>query len=214
MRGRCVPNPSITRGFMVDAQAFDDALSSIFAVPDPFAPELAVGVGRAALLYPTDYRFPPELIPALSEVSQRHGEAELYIAFSEVEVASSLRDNGFGPVRSIQFPLTFDPYLQLVEDPLQDAHVNGNATWAALFSNDEFGVIAGAEAFLADLETRLLATFEAQAIAFLRGRKEDHERFGFGIEWIPPVISTLFGPEHGSRLLAATGLETEPRSET
>ena len=199
---------------MVEVQAFDDALGSIFAMPDPFAPELAVGVGRAALLYPIDYRFPRELIPALSEVSQRHGEAELYVAFSEVEVTSGLRDNGFGPASSIQFPLTFDRYLQLVEDPLQNAHVTGNATWAALFSSDEFGVIAGAEAFLADLETRLPATFEAQAIAFLRDRNDDHERFGFGIEWIPPVISTLFGPEHGSRLLAATGFETEPRSET
>ena len=67
---------------------------------------------------------------------------------------------------------------------------------------------------MADLEARLPATYEAQAMAFIRDRKEDHERFGFGIEWIPPVIRAVFGPEHGWRLLAATGLETEPRSET
>ena len=66
---------------MVDAKAFDDALASIFAVPDPFAPEFAPEVERAALLYPLDYYgFAPDLVPALSEVSQRHGESVLYVA--------------------------------------------------------------------------------------------------------------------------------------
>ncbi len=199
---------------MVDAKGFDDALGSIFAVPGPFAPELAAGVERAALLYPTNYRFPREFVPALSEVSQRHGETELYVAFSEVEDASELRDNGFGPVTAIRFPLTFGPYLRCVEDPLQNAQVTGEGTWGALFSSDEFAVLAGNKSFLAEFEARLPATYEEQAIAFLRHRKTDHERFGFGIEWFPPAISAVFGSDHATRLLAETDFEAESRRGT
>jgi len=33
------------------------------------------------------------------------------------------------------------------------------------------------------------------------------------LEWIPPVIRAVFGSDHGTRLLAATNFETEPRRE-
>jgi hypothetical protein len=199
---------------MVDVQAFDDALSSIFAVPDPFAPELAPGVERAAVLYPLHYYgFAPDLIPALSEVSQRHGESVLYIAFSEIPDPADFRDNGYGPVSKATFPLSLETYQPFVQECLQNAHVAGNATWGALFSSDEFAVLAGRESFLTQLEPHLPASYEEQAIAFLRDQRWYHENWKFGIDWIPPVIRAVFGSEHGARLLAETDFEAEPRRE-
>jgi hypothetical protein len=185
----------------LQAMTFDDALRSIFTVPDPFAPKLAPDVERGVVLYPTDYRFPADMLIPLSALSQRHGETVLYIAYSEAE---ALQENGFGPVTTLTFPLAPDVYGQVVADPLQNAHVAGGGTWGALFSNDEFAVLAGSSSFLGQFEKNLPATYDQQIASFLSDRKEDHERFGFGVDWIPPMVLAVFGTERGAQLLAAT----------
>ncbi len=94
-----------------ETEAFDDALASIFAKADPFGPELAPGVERAVLLYPwQNYRFPADSVTPLSELSQKHGESRMYVAYSEVLASEAhlMRKNGYGPVASLRFPLTHD----------------------------------------------------------------------------------------------------------
>jgi hypothetical protein len=151
------------------------------------------------LIYPITYWLDEKTFEALRSAASGENDQSFYLAFPEKPRTSD------GPLPDRwRVPFDYAPYRAVADLPLEMAHYSTTGKWGVLTTSSQIALVGGSQMFAASLERKLDNDFEENARRFLHDYFADAQIGGWKTDWLPPLMTHLFGADAASTLLAAT----------
>lgn len=180
--------------------AFHAVFRSADAFDEPFQPTTE----KRAILYPVAYHLDQAEYASLAAASSAVGESEAF--FSAIE---GYRDGDFDEHDHWRVGLHSYPYEQLRHSgwfPLMESAIySTTGSWGLLISHEQHAMVGGTAAFMDSLLVAMPG-LEIQVTEFLVTWKDNRDRLGSDVTWLPELLEHVYGPEKAYRLMQAIGM--------
>jgi hypothetical protein len=176
----------------------------VFAAAAPFGEPFAPVMEARAILFPVHYQMGRALARAIRKGSTRLHESSFY--FSVLERPQAEEQD-----RPYHWHIPFDQLREY--DALgypfvvENAIYSTSGTWGLIFSHEHHAIIGGPAAFVEGVTK----SGDKQAERFVKAWKENQDRFGSKLDWLPRLLVHVYGDERTGKLLAEAGLERSSR---
>ena len=173
------------------------ARNRIFASDDPYEEPFLAEVGSRGLLFPLAYAHAGRELDAIRAAAASLGETTCYLQlylFGEDE----------WPYWELDLT-EVDPY-EGIPFIRENSLFSRAGAWGVLVSDENHALVAGDETFVQTLVSGLdPPDLDAHALRFLAHFEDLRATFGQGYEWLPVLLTHLYGEEHARELAERGG---------
>jgi hypothetical protein len=119
-------------------------------------------------------------------------------------------ENVFEQALHWEVTITPDLYNELSTDPkwvpvMENCIYSKNGNWGVLFSHESHALIGGSEKFI-ELLQKGIPSIDDQIEEFLNEWKYNRDHYESSIEWVPRLLTHLYGPEKAATYLKKVNL--------
>lgn len=177
----------------------------VFRSADPFDEPFQDDIAQRLIFYPTWYELEDADYAALAESAASLGETSAFISLIE-----GYKGEHFEQWDHWLIDLHPRPYHYLGQlgwlTLMENAIYSVNGSWGILISHEQHAVIGGANLFMETFK-RQAAGAEDQVQEFLSTWRNNRDQWReCKLDWLPGLLSHIYGPHHAKQLLAAAGL--------
>jgi len=185
-------------------QEVSHVFNSIFQSDDPFDEPMRPTIHPRAILYPVAYELEPVKLQAVVAAAQVVGDIGFYLSVTERPPVSDQNRpyHWFIPLEDPGLYYSLNGY-QFV---LENAIYSPKGRWGMIISHEQHAIVGGCDPFLNTLFAHLSVSEAEQVNAFLSNWRDNYNRFGSKIDWLPRLMTHAYGVEEAQRLLMEAGL--------
>ena len=186
----------------------EPALRAVFAGIDPFDEPFAAEVKGRRILFEYWYELEHSLLDAVVEASSELGESGFYVSILDRPKPEEQKDpfHWYVPFRVIE------RYRGLV-GPLKNAVYSPKGIWGIMGSYEHHGLLGGTPGFVARVESSVPGLDE-QVYGFLANWDYNRSNFDSAIDWLPRLLTHVYGDRRAAQLLEESGLGKRPLAGT
>lgn len=183
---------------LTDAQ---EAFHNVFHSPDPFDEPFQSKIEKRLILYPFQYVPNNKQYIAIEAAAESIGEKNAYISQIEGYKKGPFREGNHWQVRLSINPFKNgfnheDGWTGLMETAIYSTH----GSWGLISSHEWHAVVGGPNRFIETLAAKFPEVM-TQTQNFLAAWKNNRDRYGVKIDWLPNLLAHLYGPETSHKLL-------------
>ena len=181
------------------------AFHAVFRNPDPFEEPFQARIPERLILYPISYQLDEQEYAAVAAAASAVGELTAFLTLTE-----NSEGLPFEELRHWHIDLGYHPYEALLSTEgwvpfMENAIYSTNGLWGLIISHEDHAVIGGPPRFIEGI-TRNLPDVGGQIREFLATWKDNRDRLGYEIDWLPRHLTHVYGTERAQSLLAEAGL--------
>jgi hypothetical protein len=188
----------------------EQAFTAVFQSADPFDGPLRPTIESRIILYPTaGFTLYEDQYNALAQAAMAIGESEAILSFTwgytghdfEKRKHWKIEFGSYESYRSMS-----DRIFMMVENTIYST----KGTWGVIISQERHAVIGGPRRFM-DVLSAKLPDIDNQGKDFLATWKDRRNRLHSKIDWLPGLLTHVYGPDKAKELLAEVGLRDHER---
>lgn len=178
----------------------------VFVAENPFDPLFTSAIEARMILFPVHNVMDRLIARAIKKASSLVNETSFYLSVLE-------RPDAAEQDRPYHWLIPFsqlEEYRELgYPFVLENAIYSPSGTWGVMFSHARHAVLGGPRQFVQAV-TETLPNSVSQVDKFIATWKQNQERFGSNLDWLPRLLEHVYGEERAQEMLVKAGLAPPP----